>query len=284
MITVEPSEPRRLRGAAGLGDLAGGTPTLRIFALLELIAAKGEFVTLQGMVEETGLPKPTMHRMLAQLESAELLVRQSDGRHYGTGGRLRDLAEHILLNATQHGATHAVLRHLVGQVGESCNITGLSGDEVIYLDRIETREPLRFHLHPGSRVPAHASASGKMLLSQMSVRQRRNLLEHAPLRACTAATITDLDDLDVELEAVAERGWAVDAEEFLPGLVCVAMPIQTPRRRSNRCVAVQAPVARVPVEEAQRFVAPLRAAAEAIAEIEQAGSTGAAEQQEGKVS
>lgn len=272
MTNTDSRQRAVLDAEQGGRDLTGDTPTLRIFALLELIAGKDEFVSLQGLVEQTGLPKPTMHRMLQQLETAELLVRQSDGRHYGTGRRLRDLAEKILLHATQHGATHAVLRSLVEEVGESCNITSLSGDEIIYLDRIETTEPLRFYLRPGSRVPAHASASGKMLLSQMTSAQRRKLLEHSPLRSCTPGTITDFHALDRELDEVAERGWAIDNEEFLPGLMCVAIQIPAPRGRSNRCVAVQAPVARVPVGEAEIFVEPLRRAADAIAGIERDGT------------
>ena len=58
----------------------------------------------------------------------------------------------------------AVLRHLVEELGESCNITALSGSEVLYLDRVETPAPLRFYLHPGSRVPAHCSASASKRL------------------------------------------------------------------------------------------------------------------------
>ncbi|WP_159694068.1 IclR family transcriptional regulator, partial [Cognatazoarcus halotolerans] len=132
------------------------------------IACKDQLFSLQSLVEETGLPKPTLHRMLQQLESAGMLQRDADGRHYSTGVRLRRMAENLLLNNTVHGARHAVLRQLVEEVGESCNITALSGSEVLYLDRVETPAPLRFYLHPGSRVPAHCSASGKLFLGQMS--------------------------------------------------------------------------------------------------------------------
>ena len=164
----------------------GDTPTLRLFGLLEVIASRTSAVSLQGLVEETGLPKPTLHRMLQQLEGAGLLQREGDGRHYGTGVRLRRLAENLLLNDTHHGARHAVLRHLVEELGESCNVTALSGSEVVYLDRVETAAPLRFYLHPGSRVPAHCSASGKMFLAQMTPAQRQRLLAHAPLERYTA--------------------------------------------------------------------------------------------------
>ena len=68
------------------------TPAMWLFALLEVIAAKDQRYSLQGLVEETGLPKPTLHRMLQQMEGAGLLQREGDGRHYGMGTRLRRLA------------------------------------------------------------------------------------------------------------------------------------------------------------------------------------------------
>ena len=86
-----------------------------------------------------------------------------------------------------------MLRQLVEEVGESCNLTALSGSEVIYLDRVETAAPLRFYLHPGSRVPVHCSASGKMFLAQMSPLQRKRLLAHAPLQKYTASTSTGVE-------------------------------------------------------------------------------------------
>ncbi|MFG3254621.1 IclR family transcriptional regulator [Streptomyces sp. NPDC048172] len=254
-----------------MDTLNGDTPTMRLFALLELIAAKDQLVTLQDLVDGTGMPKPTLHRMLQQLEGAGLLVRQSDGRHYGTGARLRRLAENLLLNATHHGARHAVLRGLVEEIGESCNITALSGNEVVYLDRVETPEPLRFYLRPGSRVPAHCSASGKMILSQMSPSQRRKLLAHAPLKQYTPKTVTDLGPLDEEFARVRRDGFAVDDEEFLPGLVCVAVLVPTPSGRSNQCVAVQAPVMRLTADKALHLLPTLQRAAEAIARVEREG-------------
>lgn len=262
-----------IRAADGGGD----TPTLRLFTLLELIASKDRFVSLQGLVSETGLPKPTVHRMLQQLESAGLLVRQGDGRHYGTGTRLRRLAESVLLNATQYGARHAVLTQLVDEIGETCNLTALSGNEVIYLDRVETPEPLRFYLRPGSRVPIHCSASGKMILSQLGARQRRKLLGHTPLKEYTPKTCTDLDALEDELARARRDGFALDDEEFLPGLVCVAVLVPTDGAtanggRSNLAVAVQAPVMRLTADKALHVLPALQRAAEAIGRVEAEGS------------
>lgn len=246
----------------------GETPALRLFSVLELIAAKDQMVTLQGLVEETGLPKPTLHRMLQQLEAAGLLVRQGDGRHYDTGVRLRRFAENLLFNDVHNGARHAVLRQLVEELGESCNITAMSSNEIVYLDRVETPEPLRFYLRPGSRVPVHCSASGKMLLSQMSPTQRHKLLGHAPLTQYTPKTVTEIETLDDEFDRIRRDGFAIDDEEFLPGLVCVAVLVPATNGRSNLCIAVQAPVMRLTPDKALSLLPALQRAAKAISRIE----------------
>ena len=284
--------------AAEATDLSADTPALRLIALLETISAKDRMFSLQALVEETGLPKPTLHRMLQQLEAGGLLHRESDGRHYATGVRLRRLAENVLINDSRHGARRAVLRHLVEEVGESCNITALSGSEVIYLDRVETAAPLRFYLQAGSRVPVHCSASGKIFLAQMSVEQRRRLLAHAPLEAYTANTRTSLARLERELQQVQRDGYALDDEEFLPGLLCIAVQVpvegdtvasagkaaakvsakagakQNAAKAvarpalSNLCVAIQAPVMRMNAAKARQWLPALQRAASALGRID----------------
>lgn len=250
------------------GRLDGDTPTMRLFSLLEVIAEKDETFSLQSLVDETGLPKPTLHRMLQQLESEGMLQREGDGRHYSTGVRLRRLAEKLLLNSTTHGARHVVLRQLVEEVGESCNITAFSGSEVMYLDRLESPAPLRFYLQPGSRVPVHCSATGKLFLAQMTPAQRRRLLAHVPLEKFTANTLTDFAALEREIEEVKRNGYALDNEEFLPGLQCIGVLVPSQGRHCNMGLAIQAPIMRFPKEKALSFLPALKRAAEALASIE----------------
>jgi IclR family transcriptional regulator, acetate operon repressor len=249
-------------------DIGGDTPTLRLIALLEVIAARDQRHSLQSLVEETGLPKPTVHRMLQQLEAAGLLQREGDGRHYGTGTRLRRLAENLLLNDSHYGARHAVLRRLVEEIGESCNITSLSGSEVIYLDRVETAAPLRFYLRAGSRVPVHCSASGKVMLAHMTLTQRRRLLANEPFEKFTPKTLTDFAALEKEIQRVKKQGFALDDEEFLPGLVCLAVLVPRPGAASNLCIAVQAPVMRVSLDKALQWLPNLQNAAAALSQID----------------
>lgn len=257
------TEPEALGGDAE-------SPALRLFALLERIAAQDRLFSLQSLVEDTGWPKPTLHRMLQQLEGGGLVQREGDSRHYSTGVRLRRFAEALLANNTFHSARRRVLRALVEEIGESCNITAFVGGEVVYLDRVETAAPLRFYLHPGSRVPAHCSASGKVFLAQMTAAQRSRLLLAAPLERCTPATITSARALERELAEVQAQGHGLDREEFLPGLVCVAVPVQPPELngRAALCVALQAPTVRLPINKALKWLPALQRAAAALARIE----------------
>lgn len=251
--------------------LGADAPALRLFALLERIAAQDRLFSLQSLVEDTGWPKPSVHRMLQQLDAAGLVQREGDSRHYSTGLRLRRFGQTLLANSTFHGARHRVLRALVSEVGESCNITALSGGEVVYLDRVETAAPLRFYLHPGSQVPVHCSASGKVFLSQMAAAQRQRLLQAAPLERCTPTTVTDLAALDQELAEVRRLGYGLDREEFLPGLVCVAVPVPAAAAgqvRSTLCVALQAPAVRLSVERALQWLPALQRAASALSRLE----------------
>lgn len=252
----------------GAVTTGGSGPFSRTFRLLEVIASKDDFVSLQMLTRETGIPKPTLHRMLANCVEEGLLVRQTDRRLYGTSPRLRAFAESLLLHATQSGARHAVLQALVAELGETCNITTLSHGEVLYLDRVETTEPLRFHLGPGSRVPIHCSASGKLLAGQLSESARRTLLGHAPLEEFTSSTITDFDALENEITVCSQRGYAVDNEEFIHGLVCFAVLVPGSKGRSSQCVAVQAPNLRLAPVDSERVLPALRRAADALHSIE----------------
>src|SRR5260221_14689419 len=120
----------RLVKSAESVDPDRDTPAMRLFSLLEVIAAKDRLCTLQGLVEETGWPKPTLHRMLQQLDAAGLLEREGNGRFFKGRGRLRGLAQTLLFKNTLQGAPHPGLRHPPQTNGESCDLRAPVGPDV----------------------------------------------------------------------------------------------------------------------------------------------------------
>lgn len=157
----------------------------------------------------TGLAKPTVHRIAHLLEDAGLLVREPDGKRYAPGPRLSALALQVLVGSHWNAPRHAIPQSLVQRLGETCNLTMLDGAQVVYMDRVQAQWPLRLSFQPGSRVPAHASASGKLLLALLPARERQRILERLPLQRFTAATLTQAQALR---EAAAQL-----AHTFFPG-------------------------------------------------------------------
>jgi DNA-binding IclR family transcriptional regulator len=137
---------------------------------------------------------------------------------------------------------------------------------VIYLDRVEARWPLRLHLEPGSRVPLHCTASGKLFLAHLPAARRRGVLAALELSAFTPHTITDRAVLERELAAIAQTGHSMDREEFLLGLIAVAVPVKDSSGATLAALACHAPSARLSLERALGFLPILERAAHRLAE------------------
>ena len=238
---------------------------LRAITLLEAVAGAPGAQTLGDLMAATGLAKPTAHRIAHLLEDAGLLVREPDGKRYAPGPRLSALALHVLAGSCWNAPRHAILQSLVQELGETCNLTMLDGAEVVYLDRVETQWPLRLSFQTGSRVPAHASASGKLLLALLPARERQRILQRLPLQRFTAATLTDRQALHDELAQIRKTRVGRDNEEYLDGTVCVAVPVEDGPWRIPAALAVHAPLSRMSLDRAMGHVPLLREAAAQLA-------------------
>lgn len=243
-----------------------GSAALRSLVVMEFVANSDRSVSLTEIMQAVKLPKPTVFRILSTLEEAGMLLREPDAKRYVPGERLSNLAANVLLHSPYRSARRAILEELVEKLGETCNLTIPNGHYVMYLDRVESSWPLRINLHAGSKVPLYASASGKLFLSYAQKRMRDRLLTSAPLIAHTKNTMTTLRELETEFTKVRRSGYAVDNEEYLTGICCLAVPIMNDQERVVAAVAVHGPSARMGVNQAIEFLPTLREAAEQISQ------------------
>ncbi|MGH8779788.1 IclR family transcriptional regulator [Paraburkholderia sp.] len=242
------------------------TPTLRAFALLEHLVGTEGPVSLADIAQDVTLPKASLHRMLASLEAGGLVIREPGHKNaYVIGPRLAQLALGVVMHSGGRRLRHAILTRLVADIGETCNLTMLHETEVLYLDRMEAPWPLRLDLKPGSRVPAYCSASGKLLLAMLPREQRTALVHALKLERFTPNTITDPDLLEAELDRTSHKRIAIDNEEFLAGIVCVAAPVVDANGTCIAAIAVHAPVSRAPLSRTLEFVPRLQEAAQDLA-------------------
>jgi len=252
-------------GPSGSVAVPAGSAILRALGILEAICAGETPSQLSEICNAVDLPKPTVFRILGVLEHAGLVAREPGSKRYNSGPRMRELAAATLMHSPARAARHAILEELVEEVGETCNLTIPNGDSVMYLDRVEAAWPLRIALGAGSSVPLHASASGKLFLAAMSRRARERFIATAPLVRHTVNTLVDPARLSSELDRVRRQGYAVDNEEYLIGICCVAVPVPNPQGRVVAALAMHAPVARMRLEDAMQFLPEIRRAADAVA-------------------
>ncbi len=239
----------------------------RAFAVLEYVVRAARPVTPPEIAEHLDLPKPTVYRMIEQFESEGFLHRQLATRRIAAGPRLVDLAFGILSSSVQYAPRRQILHRLVAEVGETCNIGTLEGNQILYFDRIETVHwPLRLHFPIGARVPLHCTAIGKLFLAFLPKRRRSTLLEQLELLPRTPNTIVTTAALETELEKIRRDGLSLDREEYLAGVVCLGAPVFNARREIVAGIAIQAPSARMPAADAYRHRAALLAAAHALGE------------------
>ena len=162
----------------------------RAFAVLEALAADERPVGIAELVDLTGLPQGTVHRLLQSLHQRGY-VRRDAARKYSLGTsavRLADAAQRAMVRSAR---PH--LAELVAISGETANLAVLEGDDVVYVAQVPSPHTLRMFAEVGRHVPPHSTAVGKVLLAGMPRERALAVLRRTGLAARTPATITDLD-------------------------------------------------------------------------------------------
>lgn len=256
MSTRKPSPP-----SADAPDDGPSGSSARSLAMLSVLARAGTALTLAELAAPLALPKATAHRIAERLVEDGFLSRDVDERTFSTGPALHRLAFDTLNHGVRKGLRHQVLGDLVDRIGETCNFTTLDGAEVLYLDRVEAAWPLRLTLDVGSRVPLHCTASGKLFLAFLPEAERELVIERTVLARMTPRTITTAAALRAECARIARDGHAVDRQEFIAGLIAVAVPVRDAAGSVRAAIAVHAPAARMTLRAAVGQIAALRGAA-----------------------
>ena len=240
---------------------------LRLLIILEEMAEAGVPVTPTEVNRVLNLPKPTIHRLFTTLEDVGFIQREIDGRAYSPGRRMRKLASEIISSQRIRMARTAILRRLADEIGETCNIAMPDRDEMIYVDRVETKWPLRIQLPIGSSVPFYCTASGKLYLSTLDDEHLSGFLRATCLETRTTATITNPERLIEVVREIRDAGYATDNEEFMEGMIAVAVPIKSQNGRLVTTLSFHAPVQRLSLPMALEHVETLKSAASDLSQL-----------------
>ena len=226
---------------AGNVRLPGGVQSIaRAFELLETMADLGGIVGLSQLASRSGLPLPTIHRLMRTLLDLGY-VRQELSREYALGPRLVRLGE----NASRLLGDWATpyLQEVVDAVGESANLAMLDGHQVVYTAQVPGRHSMRMFTEVGRRAGVHCTAIGKAMMATLPAEQVKELLRRSGLPAQTPHTITTLRAMDKELDRVRLQGYAIDNEEQEIGVRCVAVTL--PGEPVRAAISISGPSTRM---------------------------------------
>ena len=233
----------------------------RAFGLLEMMADAGGMMGLSQLAAASGLPLPTIHRLVRTLVDLGYL-RQEPSRQYVLGPKLIRLGESSSNMLSVWARPH--LARLVDEFGESANLAMLDGDQIVYLAQVQSRHSMRMFTEVGRRVLPHCTAVGKAILAQLPETEVRELLQRTGMPKHTESTITDADAFMAQLRKAQQNGYATDEGEQELGVRCVAVAV--PDVPSRLAMSISGPGGRMSEDLVEHAVPLLTQAAKALSE------------------
>ncbi len=221
---------------------------LRTLLILEVLGRSDQAMTATEINDVLGLPKQTVHRLCTTLEENGFITRIGSSKKFQVARRLREFGSGLLHNSRDHITRRQILMDLANRVGETVNYVVPEDDGMRYLDRVETDWAFRIQLPIGTNVPFHCTASGKCFLASLPAKQEQNLVENLKFKAMTAQTHVSADTLLEELSAVRKQKYSLDREEFLDGMIALAVPVTDANGRFVASIAMHGPTQRLSID------------------------------------
>lgn len=186
------------------------------------------------------------HRLLTTLAEAHFADQNADNRKYRAGSRIFELANAMRDQVDFLDLAHSHLERLMSRSEETVNLGVLRGDDVVYVDRVASNQPLSVEVKVGSRVPAYCTALGKTLLAHALPEVQESYLNRLPeITKASSHHVPTRKQLDQELARAVRRGNAEDIGEFSPDIACIAAPVLNSHQRAVAAVSVSGPASRI---------------------------------------
>ncbi|MDE3181616.1 MAG: IclR family transcriptional regulator [Acidobacteriota bacterium] len=235
----------------------------RVLKILEALHGAPRGLDLKGIAQATAINKSTAYRILAHLESEGYLFRESAGAYF-IGPRLVRLASATNHHTVLREVSRPILHQLWRGTAETVNLAVPDGDEVLYVDVIESPHSFRLVSHPGMRRPMYCTALGKSIMAYFPAGQREKLLSSFPPQRYTPRTLCRPAQLRKELTKIRQRGFAVDDQEATLGARCVGAPVFGESGKVIAAVSISGPTTRIGKKQVPALGAKVTGAARAI--------------------
>lgn len=210
--------------------------------ILQYISVQPKGVSFKEICTITDLPKSSVHNLVQTMCNMDFLQKKENYNSYRIGLKCFEVGNAYLST----NPFYATARDIVESLSAHCNQTAhfgiLNGHDTIYLYKFDSNQPLRIVSHIGKRIPAHATAIGKALLSGYSKSELSDLYKDYKLKPMTEHTITSFDALEAQIEEIRKTKIAYESEESSPYIRCMAVPIQNKEGIVIAAISISFPI------------------------------------------
>lgn len=200
----------------------------KAFKILYAISDSSDGLGISDLSKRLKIGKSTVHGITTALEELGVLVREPLYKRYTVGYSLLELCRTAFAKIDLKDLARKPMEKLMGKVGETVFLGVLNGDHVTIVDMVESRNEMKITSPPGTRLPLLAGATGRVLLSQIEKEKSKEMIQKKGLVRYTSKTVIDQRQFLREIEKVKGQGYAVDDEEYIPGVRAVAAPLIFP--------------------------------------------------------
>lgn len=237
----------------------------RGLSVLSMFDSDRKVMSMAEIAAETELSRATVRRIVLTLE--EMGFVEKSGRKYCVTPRVLTLSKAFLPSETLWQSVEPLLDELVSEIGESCSISILNGQDIRYVARSLSQRILNMDVQVGTLLPALPTSMGRTLLADVSAKFLNSILLKSNIEKRTKYTVTDTSELLTRIAKARELGYATVDQELEEGLISIAVPIRDFQRRTIASLGVSSHTGRYSCEELPaKFLKPLQAA---VREIEQ---------------
>jgi IclR family pca regulon transcriptional regulator len=226
----------------------------RGLAVIRCFSSEHPSLTLSEVAERTGLTRAAARRFLLTLQ--ELGYVGSAGRQFSLRPRVLALGYAYLSSFSVSQIAQPHLEDLAEELHESCSVSVLDGDDLVYVARASANRIMTISLTVGTRLPPYPTSMGRVLLAHLPEADLDGYLSRTTLRKLTNHTITSEEELRAVLETVRARGWAAVDQELEAGVRSIAVPIRDSSRKVVAAINTSAHAARVPMRTLEREFLP----------------------------
>ena len=250
-------------GAAGPRDSPQGSPApgdsyVQSFArglqVIRSFSAQAPQQTLSEVAARSGLSRAGARRILLTLQTLGYV--SSDGRLFKLTPRILDLGFAYLSSMPMWNLAEPEMQALAARVGESCSAAVLDGADIVYVLRVPTHKIMSISLGVGSRLPAHCTSLGRMLLAGLSDEEALKLLHASDRPALTRHTVSEPEELLARVRQARKQGWCLVNQELEEGLISLAAPLTDRSGRTLAALNISGQANRTPAKMMQETMLP----------------------------